>query len=486
MQSRTFLIALCLILPAGALAGILGSRLFEPATQATATNAPDLTAAGSDSGLPLEDGTPTPTPDQDASHLESSPVHPFDLTSFDTRDQLESPSLAIDHHGRVYLAWASQLAETTLGLQLTTSTDGGQTFQKPRTIHRCDRFEFSARMRGREIKRSSRLLPHLSTQGDRLYIAWVEGGNTLADVSYVVAYSDDGGETISAPTRAHASTSSRASFTGFASGPNGTLVCTWLDARNRAQQLFASMRRPDSQGFAPEQCLDAGQQERGVCPCCPTSSVIGENGTAVVAYRNSVDGYRDIWITQSKPNSDQFLPPRKLIAPRWEFKGCPHDGPTLALQGDHLYVAWMDAHSETQRIYLAQGPLSTELFEPLEIAPQLAGSQSHPSLAVDSEQTVHVVWDQCLEVATSESQTGNSSQHKGHRHGAPAASGRAIMYAQRPVGAKEFSTPQAVDQAAGVFQSRPAIALGEEGEVYVSWNAFTETGKQTVVRRLAP
>ena len=157
MQSRTFLIALCLILPAGALAGILGSRLFEPATPAPATNAPDLTAAGRDSGLPLEDGTPPPTPDHNASHLESSPVHPFDLTSFDTRDQLESPSLAIDHHGRVYLAWASQLAETTLGLQLTTSTDGGQTFQKPRTIHRCDRFEFSARMRGREIKRSSRL-----------------------------------------------------------------------------------------------------------------------------------------------------------------------------------------------------------------------------------------------------------------------------------------------------------------------------------------
>lgn len=485
MHNRTFLIALCLILPAGAVAGIFASRVFTSAKLSTTPNSLNPTAASSASGSSLESSTPAAPQGEDAV-LESNQAHVFALTSFDTRDQLESPSMAIDQQGRVYVAWASQLKDDTLGIQLATSSDGGRTFQEPRTIHRCQRFEFSARMRGREIKRSSRLLPHLSTQGNRLYLAWVEGGVTLADVTYLVTHSDDGGKTLSAPVRTHTSTASRASFTGFASGADGTLVCTWLDARNRAQQLFAAVHRPDAVGFSPEQCVDPGQQQRGVCPCCPTASVIGDDGTAVVAYRNSVDGYRDIWITQAHPGSAEFLPPRKLIAPRWKFQGCPHDGPALALQGDQLYVAWMDAHSDTQRVYLGTGPLSSELFEPQEIAPQLAGSQSHPAITVDHQRTIHVVWDQSLETESNTARSAPGSQKKAHRHGAAATSRRTIMYAQREAGAKMFTQPQPVDKTAGSFQSRPTVAIGTQGEVYVSWSAFTETGKQTVVRRLSP
>jgi len=42
---------------------------------------------------------------------------------------------------------------------------------------------------------------------------------------------------------------------------------------------------------------------------------------------------------------------------------------------------------------------------------------------------------------------------------------------------KKFGSVKAVDEKSGVFQTRPAIAIAQDGDLLVAWNELSEAGK---------
>jgi len=400
----------------------------------------------------------------------------FALSDADRKETLETPSLAAGPAGRVYLAWASQTGPAERTLYLARSTDAGETFGEPQPIAKTTIHEDVSSMRGKQVKRAMRMLPHLAVRNDDIHLGWVEANEDNSAVRYVVAHSTDGGATFGSPQQVHQGEKARSTFTAMTLGPDGTLVCSWIDNRNGVQQPFAAIKRPGSDTFAAEQMVYAGGKGKGICPCCPTSCVVDAQGNVNVAFRNQLDGFRDIYLGHLGKSETDFAEAQPVVTPRWTFDGCPHDGPSLAIADDRLQVAWMDARNDVPRVYFANGSLDGSSFQEEKVDAESTGSQGHPSLAVAADGDVHLVWDASDAV----------EPPAGHNHGkseAPiAGSSRRIMYA-----VKRGNTPivgQAIAPVAEGFQTRPKVAVADDGKVYVSWGELTTEGKSAVVVRL--
>jgi hypothetical protein len=95
-------------------------------------------------------------------------------------------------------------------------------------------------------------------------------------------------------------------------------------------------------------------------------------------------------------------------------------------------------------------------------------------LVLDARGDVHAVWEESKE-ATLVVDTGAE-----HKHGAQdfsAGVGRNIMVARFEKDGKKFGSVKSVDAKSAVFQTRPAIAIAQDGDLLIAWNELSEAGK---------
>ncbi|MEM7202941.1 MAG: sialidase family protein [Planctomycetota bacterium] len=403
----------------------------------------------------------------------------FEMSAADVPDIIEAPALATDGD-RVYLAWASQTSDADYTLLMSRSDDGGRTLSEPRVIHTTGVHHAVSFMGGRRIERQLRVWPHLAAKNGRLYALWLDGGEAPESVALRFCESKDGGESFSEPIRVRHSSEGRPTFTSLTVADDGTVVCSWLDSRNRAQQPFAAVRRPGREVFEEEQLVYSGPNDKGICPCCPTESVVTSSGETLVAFRGSESGYRDMWIGRLAPGATAFAAPVPVVSPTWEFGGCPHDGPVMAEAGQHLHIVWMDGRSGAGRVFYGRSAVDDLQFASRELA---AGSaiQGHPAMAA-AGQDVHVVWDEMGGGAATTSQPSTSQPSTSQPSAGTA--GRAIMYCRSADGGDTFGAPIAIDAKPGVFQTRPRLAILDDGAVCMAWMEVAEAGKEIVLARL--
>jgi hypothetical protein len=403
--------------------------------------------------------------------------HEYVLLPADVKADRETPAVAADARGRVVLAWASQTGKDERTLFLARSGDGGVTFEPPVAWRKVPIYRFTSKGK-KAMTFSTHVLPRLASGGEAIDLGWVEAIDGGPEVAFYVARSTDGGRTFGDPVRVHGKAAVKPGFTALASAPDGTLLCGWLDGRDRGQQPFAAARPKDSEGFEPERRVFAGPGGKGVCPCCDLALAQAADGTRFVAFRNSEAGDRDVWIARS--GRDGYEPPIPVTPDHWKFDGCPHDGPALAIVGDRLHALWMDAHTGSSRVYHAGSPLGEMRFRPAPLTPGSARSQGHPKLVAAASGTLYATWDESLRDDEGSPTAGHS-----HGHGTPlTGGGRAIMLASSA--GEGFGAAGAVDPRPGAFQLQPALAVAPDGSVLVAWNELDEEGKRVVFVRLSP
>ena len=80
----------------------------------------------------------------------------------------------------------------------------------------------------------------------------------------------------------------------------------------------------------------------GTCPCCRTALDAGPDGAVRVAWRHVwPGGERDAAIATSRDGGRTFGAPVRVHADRWAIDGCPHTGPAVAAGSDgRVHVAW--------------------------------------------------------------------------------------------------------------------------------------------------
>ena len=409
----------------------------------------------------------------------------FALSVADVRDTQEAPALAIDDAGRIALAWASKTSETERTLFFTSSTNHGRPFDEPRVISTSGIFKSGSGAGGRG-GHERRMLPRLAFGGGSLSLAWCDAPADGSSVRMLLAESRDGGVSFSQPAPLHQSEAARPTFTSLSANESGQVAASWLDCRNGPQQVFAAIRPAREASFLPDTMVFSGEHDQGVCPCCPTASYVLSDGTVLVAYRSTVDGYRDSWICRWDPKSGgAFSQPLRVTPPTWKFVGCPHDGPSIVVSREMVHMAWMDAHTGRQRTYYGRAKLSDMKFDVQELNAAGPGTQGNPKLCIDRAGRLHALWEESLadESPAEKTETGQERPGNGHQHAPEIGAGRAIMHACSPLADGHFDGPRAVHPQPNRFQMRPAVAAGVDGLV-VAWMELDEAGKRVVVTRL--
>jgi hypothetical protein len=412
--------------------------------------------------------------------------HEFPLSAADMRDTQESPAIAIDHKGRIYLAWASKTSGVERTLYFTTAADRTLAFDEPRVIAKTGIFKSGGGAPGRG-GHERRMLPRIAIAGDSLLVAWCDAPMDGSSVRMLLSESRDGGQSFGDPVPVNQSDAARPTFTALAANESGQVVASWLDCRSGPQKVFAAIRPVGSSVFTEEFMVFGGQDDKGVCPCCPTESCVLADSTVLVAYRSQVDGFRDTWICRRSPGSDRTIStPMPVVPPTWKFDGCPHDGPSLAVSGEWVHVAWMDAHTGRQRTYYGRAKLADMKFDVQELNAAGPGTQGNAKLSIDHAGRLHAVWEESLEDEESPAaEQSKSAEGKkgdgGHQHALPTGAGRVIMHACSQRADGQFESAKPVSPSPGHFQLRPAIASGPDGLLVSAWMELDESGKRVVI-----
>lgn len=400
--------------------------------------------------------------------------HRFPLTGFDQRDSIQAVAMATDGAASIWLAWESLDDPQERSLWFTRSLDQGRTFETPRRLQSVPVYEWDVVVRGNASKRASRIWPHLQYADGCLFVGWVRPDpEDYSQLTIQLSRSWDQGETFEEPIQLSLPEAVRPTFVDLAVGADQTISASWLDNRNGVQQPFASMFRENQ---LMESLVFPGQQNRGICPCCNTATLL-HDGVQYVAFRNQFNGYRDMWLAKRSIGESEFETPIPIAGNRWEFNGCPHDGPSLAIHNGQFHAVWMDAHSGAERIYHAQAEIGDWQFQVQPISPHTPGTQGHPFVQIDRRGTLHVVWDESLDSLTNQPASG------AHHHGT-SGSGRVIFYAFSTDSGETFSEPHLVNPISGAFQTRPALACLNDGTVAITWAEQSEMGKEMVLHLL--
>jgi hypothetical protein len=416
--------------------------------------------------------------------LPGGPSHEFPLSAADVRDTQEAPSVAVDQAGRIFLAWASKTSDLERTLYFTTSSDEGQSYEQPRAIAVSGIFKSAGADPDKRGGHERRMSPRLAISGEGLLLAWCDAPRDGSRVSMLLVESRDGGGSFSNPSPIHHSDAARPTFTSLAVNLAGRCAASWLDSRHGVQQVFAAARVCGSPSFEDELLVYAGQDNQGVCPCCPTATYVASDGTVVVAWRNEIDGYRDVWFSLLDPGaSARFTAPVPVVPPTWKFDGCPHDGPSLAMSHEWLHVAWMDAHSGRPRVYYARAGRRDLKFVVRELNAAGPGTQGNPKLCFDGAGRLHALWEESLADEPLAAPAGPTHGISSHSPGASGA-GRVIMHACSPHADGLFGSARPILSRPGRFQTRPAIAAGPGELLVAAWNELDEGGKRVIVMRL--
>jgi hypothetical protein len=249
-----------------------------------------------------------------------------------------------------------------------------------------------------------------------VYVAWQSTrevpGRRYPASDLRFARSTDGGKTFSRAITVNDDAGGRPSshtFHDVAVAPDGTIYVSWLDSRVR--DSAAASRPPstpsaaapsaaDAQGRTMEhdghgameahgmeghaisghaghgmddptlpaseiriaRSTDGGKSfeasrvvDAGVCPCCRTSLAVGPDGSVYVAWRKVFPGnVRDVVVARRRPRDTAFSAPVRVHADGWVYPGCPHAGPSLAVDGrGRLHVAWYTGREGRQGLWHA-------------------------------------------------------------------------------------------------------------------------------------
>lgn len=251
----------------------------------------------------------------------------------------------------------------------------------------------------------------VSPDGD-VHVVWTNAipveGRRFPASNLLIASSRDGGRTFE-PQHAINSDAgglpSGHTFHDVTVAADGRIVVTWLDSRNKERRLHDGHEpSTDPTETGSEIWLaisdDGGRTFRestvavNTCQCCRTSVITGQDGQIHLAWRHVFeDGSRDMVLSTSTDGGIMFDEPRRIHYDNWQVEGCPHSGPSLALDDDdNIHVAWYTGAPEREGLYYAMAEPGKAFSDPVPLVQGVAVSQV--KLARASANTIWLAWEE--------------------------------------------------------------------------------------------
>ena len=301
--------------------------------------------------------------------------------------------------------------------------------------------------------------PRLLVRDDGpIYAAWNEAEDIRA------ARSDSFGADFEAPVRiTDKPAGAWSGYVSIGAASNGDFYCVWLDTRdsdNAPDTVSLYLARSTDQGrsFGPNVRV-----ARDVCPCCRPALAFGSGGEVLVFWRKVYRGsIRDMTVAVTRDGGRTFNAPRRIAEDNWKVDGCPDSGPATATVGHRVYAAWLtEASPERSGVRLSYTDDGGSTWAPTRTASQGVLDANYPSLTVTEGGRLVLVF-----------QGRDPRRREGW---APIG---AFVVEIRPDGT--YAAPEALPGTADHSSvSRPVVAAGPNGRVFVAWTGV-EAGKQTV------
>jgi hypothetical protein len=262
-------------------------------------------------------------------------------------------------------------------LEHQRSPDGGRTWGPVRTVA-AGPAQAATPRRGND--------PQIAAAGDKLVALWsAPGTSRFGGGPLATALSTDGGATWQpGPNPADDGSTSHHGFADLLPDAGGRLHLVWLDSRDGAQGLRASLSRDMGRSWEANITVDAR-----TCECCENRLLAPEPSSVAVLYRDKDP--RDMAVAVSEDGGRSWSRRGVAGAFGWAFEGCPEVGGALAPAGGgrmHALV-WTGAEAHAG-LHVLDGAADGRSFG----APRRLGDVAarHGDLAAHGQRLL-AVWD---------------------------------------------------------------------------------------------
>lgn len=304
--------------------------------------------------------------------------------------------------------------------------------------------------------------PTLTTLPTAIYAFWEQAGSKGSDL--MLARSLSYGQNFDKPVRVTDNETSFHGFSSVAAAPNGDVYAVWLDGReaDASSETFAVyLTRSKDRGATFEKNRRVALS---ACPCCRPRIAFGAHGEVYVAWRKVFPGeVRDMVVSTSRDGGDTFEPEVRVADDGWQLRGCPDSGPSLAQNGERLYIAWLTEGRERRpRVQLSWSDDKGSHFH----APVAVSSDSvdpnHPVLSASEDGRILLAFQ--------------ARNKKADGTWEPSA----IFAAE--VSGDQVSIPKGLSNG-GAPASYPHAVAGTGGRIYVTWTQRTDGRTSAVLLR---
>ena len=319
----------------------------------------------------------------------------------------------------VAAVWSAAKPSGDTDVFAAASRDAGRTFSAPVRVNSTPG---DARVNGEQPPRVA--LKERPGGTPEIAVVWTTRGT--AGTKMLSATSNDGARTFSASTLVPGTDApGNRGWEAVGAGPGSRFFAVWLDHRKLAQPQQLQMAgehhheagapAKSTQAATPTDGVAMAQLSQlyvasldgavapqgvtgGVCYCCKTAIAAGPADSLYLAWRHVYPGnLRDIALAVSRDGGKTFTPPVRVSEDKWQIEGCPDDGPSMAVdrQGT-VHVVWPSVVTERGGPVKALFHAMTRdgrTFTPRERIPS-EGQANHPQLSIDGSGTLAVVWDE--------------------------------------------------------------------------------------------
>jgi len=318
-----------------------------------------------------------------------------------------SPFLRIAPNGRLYAAWtesdpnAPSAPKVTADpshkkhwmitfdmrvVLLASSADGGVVWTAPRRVNSA-----TEAVQGGENE------PRIAfTPDGKAFVVWSvpseKGDKSRANVRFAT---EEGGGGFT-PSRTLNEIKDTARFPILERSPDNTFLTAWIDRRvdsPASRAVYMSRIGPNGQEVSPSYKV-----AEDICDCCRLELAFTDKGRTVFLVNRQVtaEQIRNHVLRKSTDGGVTFGAPVTISDDGWQTV-CPHSGPAMAL--DHrgyIHVTWftMGRSLAEAGVYYSVSRDGGRSFAPRRLvhantAPEIL----HTRLAVGSDGTVHLAWD---------------------------------------------------------------------------------------------
>lgn len=187
-------------------------------------------------------------------------------------------------------------------------------------------------------------------------------------------------------------------FDSLLAAPDGRVLVAWIDKRDmeaakeaktayRGAAIYAAISRDGGRSFEPERKVADHS-----CECCRIASALDWDGVPLLMWRHVFSpNERDHAVSRIQPDGSPAGLQRATFD-HWKIDGCPHHGPSLAVDTDGVrHAVWFNQKDGEGQVFYGQIPGSGSEGHVYGQRRVGGASAAHADLAV-SGRRVAIVW----------------------------------------------------------------------------------------------